>query len=241
MTRPLAYALALTLCPTAALAQSAARFADPPTAVPAPPAPAPAPALPAAAPAPAPVAPPAPAPVAPPGMRLAASEAPSLMPPPRFGFGYGAPPPVPADGATEPPAAGTSTAVVVGALMLGIPYATGVGVGAAESFENGSGWLVLPAAGPWLALTARRDPCVGLDDRSPQDPNVDSELGRCMTEPLIRGLLVLDGVLQATGAVIMIAGASSGTKKDSPPARGFAVAPTPLGRDGYGVGAVGRF
>ena len=138
------------------------------------------------------------------------------------------------------PSDGSSTAsspmVVVGALMIGLPYATGLGIGASEGFENGSGWLAAPVVGPWLALSGRRDPCADAEDKK----GFDSEVGKCVGEPLVRGMLGLDGVLQAGGAVLMLVGASSGRPSPTGPTRVMA-APAAVGRKGYGVAVAGLF
>lgn len=138
------------------------------------------------------------------------------------------------------PGEGSSTAssptLLVGALMIGLPYATGLGIGASEGFENGSGWLAAPVAGPWLALSGRRDPCADAEEKK----GFDSEVGKCVGEPLVRGMLVLDGVLQAGGTVLMLVGASSGRPQRTPPTRVMA-APSPVGRSGYGVAVAGLF
>jgi hypothetical protein len=130
------------------------------------------------------------------------------------------------------------TPLIIGGVVFGIPYATGLGIGAAQGFENSSGWLAAPVLGPWLALSGRRDPCDGAKDKQ----QFDSDVGKCVAEPMIRGMLVLDGVLQASGAVLMIIGASSSeshvVKKTPPP---VAAAPTPMGRSGYGVAVAGIF
>jgi len=131
----------------------------------------------------------------------------------------------------------SSTLMIIGGLVLGLPYATGLGVGVSEGFDNGSGWLAAPVAGPWLSLSARRDPCAGSRDKK----EFDSDVGKCVAEPLVRGMLVLDGVLQATGAVIFLIGASSGgpdKPRREPP---LMAAPAPMGRSGYGLAVAGGF
>ena len=90
-----------------------------------------------------------------------------------------------------------------------------------------------------MALSSRRDPCDGLEDQK----QFDSDVGKCVAEPMIRGMLVLDGVLQATGAVLLIVGASSGSSDEpkTPPAPRMVAMPSRVGRDGYGLGVVGQF
>ncbi|MCC6902948.1 MAG: hypothetical protein IT377_28525 [Polyangiaceae bacterium] len=213
----LVLSLAVLLVSGSALAQSSASFPDlsqkpaPPTAAP----------------------PPAPAPAAPveSGFVVPAQYAPSftMTPAPTFA------PPM-HDAPREEPTGTASTLTLVGAVMVGLPYATGLGIGASESFDNGSGWLAVPVGGPWLSLSGRRDPCAASEDKK----EFDSDVGKCVAEPLIRGMLVLDGVLQASGAVLMIIGASSGGPK-KPERTQVMAAPTPMGRDGYGMAVAGQF
>lgn len=131
-----------------------------------------------------------------------------------------------------------ATPIVVGSLLVGVPYATGLGIAAAEGFANSSGWLAVPVLGPWLALGARDNPCDGARDAQ----EFNSDVGHCVAEPFVRGMLVLDGVLQATGSVVLIAGASASEKRVVPKRSARVVAmPQPVGRSGYGVGVVGSF
>lgn len=59
---------------------------------------------------------------------------------------------------------------------------------------------------------------------------------------MVRGMLVLDGVLQATGAVLIIVGASSSSSEpEKPPPPRMMAMPSRVGRDGYGLGVVGQF
>ncbi len=135
--------------------------------------------------------------------------------------------------AERQPASGGTT-LAVGGLLFAIPYAAGLGIAASEGFANASGWLAAPVLGPWLALTGRKDPCKGLDARR---DGIDQDIGRCVAEPMVRGLLVLDGVLQATGAVMLVIGSS---KEDGAKRKDVAVAAGRVGT-GYGVGALGSF
>jgi hypothetical protein len=250
IVKPLLVAAGLAVA-LPALAESSAAFPDPPAPQAAPPPATPPPAAPA----------PPPAPYRAPAAVTYTSTsfdsgppAGSLPPPSSPGFGVsgswgsgggiklGAQPPsapgqdLPAGYALEEGPA--TTPLVIGGVTLALPYATGLGVAATQSFENGSGWLVAPVIGPWLSLGARRDPCEGASDKK----EFDSDVGKCVAEPLIRGMLVLDGVLQAAGGVMLVIGASSHethlVKKSPPP---ITAAPTTVGRDGYGVAVAGRF
>jgi hypothetical protein len=167
------------------------------------------------------------------------------------GFGWDPGPPGPAAPIAPPPDQGTlegyeieehtpATPIVVGSLLLAVPYATGLGIAAAEGFANGSGWLAVPALGPWLALAGRDNPCDSAKDAQ----EFNSDVGNCVAEPFVRGMLVLDGVLQATGAVVLIVGASSSERRAVPRQGGAArvvAMPRPIGRDGYGLGVLGSF
>ncbi|MFO0564254.1 MAG: hypothetical protein U0263_01255 [Polyangiaceae bacterium] len=158
---------------------------------------------------------------------------------PTYGYGVGAAPnPSQRDVGADPPQAGgaSSTFLVVGGIAVGLPYATGLGIAASESFDNGSGWLAAPVVGPWLALSGRRDPCA--DSEAKQE--FDQDVGKCVAEPLVRGMLVLDGVLQATGAVLLVLGGSAGSPSRAAPPPVMA-APSPVGRSGYGVAVAGSF
>ncbi len=218
----------LLLSPGAAFAQSSAAFPDPPSRSPSPPALAPAAAPSWSADA---TPPPYVAPAAYPAYEQPAA--------PALSFGPPASPAYDRPSESESGGGGPGTVFWLGVGMVGVPYATGLGIAAGESFDNASGWLALPVGGPWLALTGRSDPCDGVDNQK----TVDSDVGKCVAEPMVRGMLVLDGVLQATGAVLMLVGSGSGTKEKeaSPPAPRFTAAPSTMGRSGYGATVLGTF
>jgi hypothetical protein len=128
--------------------------------------------------------------------------------------------------------------LALGGVALGLPWATGLGIAAASGFANGSAWLAAPVVGPWAALAKRSNPCNGLDKATSFNPKV----GECVAEPLARAMLVVDGVLQATGGVLLVLGMRSDTVlvKKSPSAL-VGVAPSPIGDHGYGVQMFGLF
>lgn len=130
-----------------------------------------------------------------------------------------------------------TTPLIIGGVAIGLPYLTGLGIAASESFDNGSGWLAAPVAGPWLALSGRRDPCETAGDNN----EMDSEVGKCVAEPMVRGMLVLDGVLQAAGAVLLIVGASSSEQRLVRRQAPVMAMPAQVGRSGYGFAAAGTF
>jgi len=205
---------------------------------------APAPAAPAAAPAPAPA--PAPA-TAPPAAPAAAPPPPGYAyPPPPYGY----PPPgypmypapqlrqpesVPYNGGPVPhgyhveerPRRGL---IIGGALTLGVPWALGIVVASGYDFSNQSGWLVVPVLGPWITMASRKtDGLCGYGNSCPDDNGV-------------RTMLILDGLTQAAGALMLIYGLSS-TKKVM--ARDFVgslhLTPAQVGKFGYGGVLSGQF
>ncbi|HKO47865.1 MAG TPA: hypothetical protein VJV79_09080, partial [Polyangiaceae bacterium] len=122
--------------------------------------------------------------------------------------------------------------IIGGALTLGIPWALGLAFASGSDFPNNTGWLVVPALGPWITLATR------------QKETICYGTGNCVNEVDngYRTLLVLDGLTQAAGAVMLIFGVSS-TKKVL--ARDFVgnlhFAPAPMGKLGYGGVLSGEF
>lgn len=118
--------------------------------------------------------------------------------------------------------------VIAGAIVLGIPYVIGLSVASGNNFEGSTGWLVIPAIGPWIALGTRENDCT--------DGSFD-----CTTDSAERTLLTLDGLMQTTGAVLLIWGLSSSSKRlVRNDIVELTVTPTLVG-SGYGLGAVGTF
>lgn len=158
----------------------------------------------------------------------------------RYSFGSAAQP------AERPPALWVrkerprTLTLALGGAALGLPWATGLGIAGASGFPNGSGWLFAPVIGPWAALLKRSNPCDGLD----QAKTFNSRVGQCVAEPIARAMLVFDGVLQATGALLLIVGSRPDTvlvKRAASNPRILAVAPSAIGNRGYGVRMLGSF
>jgi len=124
-----------------------------------------------------------------------------------------------------------------GLATLVIAYTTAIVVGASDKFEDGTGWLVLPVIGPWAAIGARSYHC----DNDPTHAN------RCVSgafnEVQTIAILSADAVVQATGAVLFIAGLASGrdelVRSDLPAT--VRISPRPIGVAGIGLGIDGRF
>ncbi|MES1176915.1 MAG: hypothetical protein ABUL62_21515 [Myxococcales bacterium] len=224
----------------------AAAQSTPPSPPAAAPQPAPAPAAPAQS-AAQPVAPAAP----PPGY-------PYQYPPPPPGYPYQYPPPpgyaypaypyqarrppdtVPYQGGAIPPGYHLEERpkkglIISGALLTGVPWAIGLAGVSSANFPNSSGWLVVPALGPWLTLAARHDSTCKYEGDS--DVCFDDGLNA-----LARTALVFDGLVQTAGAVLFIVGISS---KNQVLARDFTghlhLTPAPIGRNGTGAFLSGDF
>ncbi|HYP76605.1 MAG TPA: hypothetical protein VER12_11640 [Polyangiaceae bacterium] len=226
-----------------------------PAAAQAPAAPSAAPTAPAVAPAPAPVPAPAPAPAVAPAPAPMAAPPPGYMyapPPPGYAYAYPAPPgymyaaptrlrppeSVPYNGGPVPPGYHVEEhvrrgLVIGGAITLGVPWVLGVTIASGYDFSNQSGWLVVPALGPWLTL-ATRD--------TEKNCSVYTQVVTCSQDNSVRTMLVLDGLTQAAGTFMLLYGLSS-TKKVI--ARDFVgslhFTPAPMGKLGYGGLLSGEF
>jgi len=121
--------------------------------------------------------------------------------------------------------------VIPGAILLGAPYVLGLSIAALTDFDNQSGWLAVPIAGPWITLAARRK-CH------------DDSFGNC-TDTADRALdiyLVFDGLIQTAGAALLVAGmAAKKTELVRMDTVSVRFMPGPIGRDGYGGHVFGTF
>lgn len=200
---------------------------------------------------PAPVAAPAPAPAVPPGYMLV-----PIAPPPS---GYGTPtrydvqypqargalPPgmeLPyRDGDPIPPGYRVIEQkrrglIIAGSLTAGVPWALGVAAAAGANFEDKTGWLVVPVLGPWLMIAAGG----ANEDRS--CGSFDTDESDCYdNNAALRGVLALDGLVQAAGAVMFACGMTIPRKRLIREDVTVSMLPSRVGRDGYGMGLVGSF
>jgi hypothetical protein len=220
---------------------------------------APAPAAPTAvapqpAPAPAPLAAPPPAP---PGAYPPPAAYPGYPPPPAYP-NYPAPPPGYAYAYPTPPRAPESVsyeggpvpagyhveerarrgAVIAGAVIVSSSYALGLTVASSENFPNSTGYLALPVFGPWITLASRHRATSCTDTNTLGDcSDFDSS-----DDATTRTFLLLDGLAQATGAVLFIYGLASPKKVVT---RDFVgslhLTPSMVGRNAYGGFLTGSF
>jgi hypothetical protein len=173
---------------------------------------------------------------------------PGAYPPPPPGYAYAypaaprAPESIPYDGGPVPagyhveerPRRGM---LIAGPIVLGVPYVLGLTVASSENFPNSTGWLAVPALGPWITLAARHRSGSCTDSFNGTCANFDSTV-----DSTTRTFLILDGLGQTLGAVLFIYGLASPKKVV---ARDFVgslhLAPSKIGRDGYGGFVTGTF
>jgi hypothetical protein len=123
--------------------------------------------------------------------------------------------------------------IVGGSIMAGVPWVFSVTAAVANDFEDQSGFLLIPAIGPWLMLATG-----GASDSDCSSSSTD---GSCGDRSDFRAILVLDGLVQTGGAVMVALGLKYPRKRLVRQDVTVSFAPTTLGRDGYGVGALGSF
>jgi hypothetical protein len=128
----------------------------------------------------------------------------------------------------------TKGLVLTGYLVTGIPYGIGVMVGTVNDFDNQSGWLLLPVAGPWLTLAKRERACNMIGDSGLDSP-------RCFADRSAEWMLGIDGVIQAIGGTFLVLGYAITTPwaVRGEVATQITVAPLRLA-DGYGLQLYGR-
>ncbi len=117
--------------------------------------------------------------------------------------------------------------MVTGLVFLAGSYGTAAIVGA-ESNKKADEKLFIPVAGPWLDMTHR-----------------DCDINPCNNEDLNKAGLIVDGVFQGLGALAVLTSFVIPEKtthkwmligNDT-----LTIAPSKVGRTGYGLGAVGFF
>lgn len=129
-------------------------------------------------------------------------------------------------------------AIITGFVLTAVPYITGLLVAATTGFPNQSGFLVVPWAGPWLTLAARKNHCEPETYEEAEASASDPE--NCVEDAAVGFALWMDGVVQAAGGTLLLVGyLVTRTKlvRDAP-AVSFTV--TPMGA-GYGLSASGTF
>lgn len=85
--------------------------------------------------------------------------------------------------------------------MLG--YIGAAGVAAVNDFDNGTGWLLAPVIGPWGAMGLRKLSC------DPREFEQSACTEAAVDELTMFAFLAVDGLVQATGAALLLAGTLS--------------------------------
>lgn len=125
--------------------------------------------------------------------------------------------------------------LIAGPIVLGVPYVLGLTIASEYGFRNQSGWLVVPVVGPFITAATRDKDCIDTYE------STDSPDGECQEEGGMRTVLIMDGLAQATGAILMLWGLTSPVKVQiRNDVANVNVAPTKVGT-GYGVAATGTF
>jgi hypothetical protein len=124
--------------------------------------------------------------------------------------------------------------VTAGWITTTIPYGIGLFVAVSADFKNQSGWLAVPIVGPWLLMGKRSYGC--HDAHGDTQESVD-----CVADVFVVMGLLTDGVIQAAGGSLLLAGhLSTKTVLVRDEEQALRVAPMRVGT-GYGLGAMGQF
>jgi hypothetical protein len=124
--------------------------------------------------------------------------------------------------------------VIAGSIVGGIAYGLSITGATSADFDNKSGSLLVPVLGPWIMLAlggAKDEPCSSAYYIS----------SSCGDRSGLRGALVLDGLMQGAGAAMLIAGIAVPRARLVRKDVTVSMLPMTLGKDGYGLGAVGQF
>ena len=158
---------------------------------------------------------------------------------------YGAPPVLPyRDGQPVPPGyrlegTGGGGLIAAGLLIGGAVYAGGLIAAANSGFSNGTGWLALPIAGPWIAIGSRK--IIGCDTVTEEQAVEGFEpISECKDAARDYasgvGFLTGAGIFQAVGLTLVALGISN---RDYQLVRydvaGFELTPKQLGAQGAGL------
>jgi len=93
--------------------------------------------------------------------------------------------------------------IIAGAVVTAVPYFLGLSIASASKFSNAGGFLVIPAVGPWLTLAARENNNCNYSSSS------FSSSYSCSDDAAIVTVLVLDALIQTTGAILFVIGVAS--------------------------------
>jgi len=138
--------------------------------------------------------------------------------------------------------------VVAGSIVFGVAYVFSASVAASSQF-TADRWLYLPVFGPFADLASRGSKCT--TNTVPISPGVDNTTQFCDDDSGARFFLMLDGLMQVSGATMLILGLALPTRllvRDDAPYTGstgsnfaWTIRPKTMGRAGYGLGVDGVF
>ena len=97
--------------------------------------------------------------------------------------------------------------VVAGYVVTGVPYGIGLLAASGAEFRNESAWLGVPFVGPWLTLGFRDYVC----EEHRRDDNEESL--ECLGEVFLTMGLIVDGIMQTTGGVLLLVGYTATKQK----------------------------
>lgn len=113
----------------------------------------------------------------------------------------------------------TNPLVYGGLVVTFAPYLAGLIAAASSGFSEGTSWLALPVAGPFIAMGGRNVDCNVANlayTGTGSDESLNDREAKCRKEVVHElqtvALLTLDGLLQTTGAILTIAGLFSPTE-----------------------------
>lgn len=127
--------------------------------------------------------------------------------------------------------------VVAGAIIAGIPYFFSVVTASAASQANETEWLYVPVAGPWMTLGQRSYASCNTPDNASQST---SQSLACVGDIFAVMGLITDGIMQATGATLLLVGVAAGRPTLVRDDEAVHVTPMRIG-SGYGAGLAGTF
>jgi hypothetical protein len=113
-----------------------------------------------------------------------------------------------------------------------------------SGFANESSWLLIPWVGPWLTLGFRdyKDCANQGTTTTAMDASADGSDVRdgCAADALAMSGLIIDGIVQTAGGVLMLLGYTLKKQQLERNAYGLHLTPVPIAR-GYGLGVNGWF
>jgi hypothetical protein len=126
--------------------------------------------------------------------------------------------------------------IVGGVIPLSVAYMFSLLGASANDFKDGTAWLILPVAGPFIsAATFHHQYCSVYDNGYSSSATCQSDSDRA-----VRTILLFDGILQATGFALTLWGMTSTRHRLVRDDTTLSLRPAQLGR-GYGFALAGTF